>query len=242
MNLTIPIRAQSSTSSWSRQLRGSSSNKYSKADRKRYIFSMITATLLVGSLIVGSIGGVIQSASARDNFSSRSYNYSPNTSQNRGSNTNNQTSNSSPSKTTTTTPATTKTTAPSITTKVTPTAQPAATTPAPAAQTATPVAVTPAKVVTPQIVAQPPAPAPVDTAPAIENMTAAQATKSTQPVSYNSNRISDDTRNRILMLAGVATVTGALLYTISFIGATVPASRREIPIRYIVPVREVVAS
>jgi len=231
MNLTIPIRAQSSTSSWARHMRGSSSVNTIKADRKRYLFSMITATLLVGTLLAGSIGGIMQSASARDNFSSRNY-YSPGSSQNRGASRSNQTT-QTPSRGTTSTQTSTKTPPPA--TPVTPAApQPAPTTPAPAtAQTATPVV---AKApVTPQIVS---APTPVDTAPAIANMSSAQAEKNTQAVTYTSSKLSDETRNRILMLAGVATITGALLYTISFISVAAPVTRRNIPIRYIVPVRE----
>ena len=276
MNLTIPIRAQSSTSSWSRQLRRHYSTKpytgYApkniKADRKRYVFSMITAMFLTGALVVGSMGGILNVASARSNNGFNNLNRNSNSSSNSNSSTNSNKSNSStsntsksntstssstPSKTTNSNPATpaktTTTTTPAKT--VVPPPSPAQTAPATPVATTTPaptqtVTQAPAATATPQIVAQPAAaqePKPVDTAPQIASMTAAQAAdvaKATDTVSYTSARISNETRDRILMLAGVAAITGGLLYTISLIGST-PTPRREIPIRYIVPVREGIA-
>ncbi|MDB5179746.1 MAG: hypothetical protein JWN12_378 [Candidatus Saccharibacteria bacterium] len=201
---------------------------------------MITAVLLIGTLVASSVGGMLQVASARDNYPPNSgQNSSPSSPSGNTQNPSNQTSPATPTTANTTTPATTS--------EVPPAPQPDATTPAPQATPAPAAAASQpapavATSVTPQIVAETPAPATVDTEPAIANMTAAQAGKNTQAVSYTSGRLSDETRNRILILAGVATVTGALLYTISFIGATEPTSRREIPIRYIVPVREVITS
>lgn len=164
MNLTIPIRAQSSTSSWSRQLRGSSSRKSLKADRKRYVFSMITAVLLVGALIVGSIGGMMHMASAKDNFSSRNYNYySSGNNKNRGYNDSNSTNNQAkPSATSRTAPSSNHAATPTSTKQTAP-AQPAKTTPAPEVTASAPQTPTPTEI-TPQIVAESPAPKPASTA------------------------------------------------------------------------------
>lgn len=79
----------------------------------------------------------------------------------------------------------------------------------------------------------------VDTAPAIEQMVAAQAEKSADPVSYTTNRISDDTRDRLLISAGVATLASAVMYALTLIGgaASTPmggAMRRKIPIQEVV--------
>jgi hypothetical protein len=241
MNLTIPIRAQNSKRSWSRAMgmRGNYSWENNKANRTRYIFSITTALLLVSMLLVGSIGGILQGASAKSNFDRSGYS----TTQNRGGNSgsNQSTTKSTPSNTPT--PAKT-TTSPAAQTQArqTPVA-PKATTPTPATTTPAPAPV--AQTASSQVVTQPavtPTPTPVDTAPAINAMTAAQTDKSTQPVTYISNILPDDTRNRIFILAGVAALTGALLYTISFIGVAAPAMKREIPIRYIVPVREGITS
>jgi len=102
--------------------------------------------------------------------------------------------------------------------------------------------VAPQAPVTPQIIS--PAATPrieevVDTAPAIAQMTQAQAVTTGQTVTYTSQKISEEIRNRLIALATVALVTGSALYVMSLFTATAPATRRTIPIRYIVPVREV---
>lgn len=261
MNLTIPIRAQSSKRSWSRQLQGKSSARFisshRNAERKRYIFTVITATLLIGTLVVGSVGGLIQSASALSGYD---YYFNNLTKKNDASKASNATtksgatgssSSSNASKTTTSSANTSKTTTPTV---VTPTQTTQTTTPAPAATTA-PAAAAPvtttttapvAKAVAPAATVAPASPTVVDTAPASAALTTAQAADKSaataQTVNYTSNRISDETRNRILMFAGVAAVTATLLYTISLIGAGVPAAtRRAIPVRYIVPIKEGIA-
>jgi hypothetical protein len=209
MNLTIPKRAQNSTSSSSHFLRGSSSVQSSKAERKRYVFSMTAGLLVIATLAVSSVGGMLHTASARDNFASRSFTYTPN----------DRTKNQVVHQSTVSQPVTTT---PDRTTTVVAAPPPA---PVTHAQTA------------PQPVLQPAA-QPVDTAPAIATMTVAQSNKGAQPIQYTSSRLADDTRNRILLLAGVAAITGMLLYMISLIGTAKPSVKRDIPIRYIVPVRE----
>jgi hypothetical protein len=91
-----------------------------------------------------------------------------------------------------------------------------------------------------------PAITPPDTAPAIAQMSEAQASTSGaavgEPVSYGSAKISEDTRNRILIFAGVAAVTGALLYSMSYVTAGAFTGRRPVPVRYIVPINGAVRS
>jgi len=233
MNLTIPIRAQNSKRSWTRGVQGK---------HTRYIFSITTALLLVSTLIMGSVSGLVQGVSAKDNFNRSNY-YNMNTSGRGG---NSGSSNQSTTKNTqNTSPSTTKSPPPAKSTtparQTTTTTPPKAATPAPA--TTTPPAPAPAaQKSAPQPAPEPTTPAPVDTTPAINAMTAAQSAKPVQPVTYTSQKISNETRNRIFILAGIAAVTGGLLYTISFIGATAPAMKREIPIRYIVPIREGITS
>jgi len=255
MNLTIPIRAENSNSSLTRDMGGyslvrhSSTNvwKNTKSDQKRFILSIVTVGLLVSTLAVGSIGSVMQSASARentwygqsarnsDNVNRNGQNYYSNTDRNDTQPTGNSNGTTTrppvaqaPVAPATPTPAPTKTVTQVTPAASTPTAEPAAT-PAPAS--------------TPNVAPQSAAvqtPVPVDTAPAIANMTTAQADTSSQPVTYTSERMSDETRNRLMILAGVAAVTGGLLYTMSFIGTAPATQKRGIPIRYIVPVREIV--
>jgi len=202
---------------------------------------MITAVFLVGTLTVGSLGGLMQSASARDNYSSRNNNYYGNANSNRNSDRsdrNQSTNESSRNTSNESTTTTSRTTTPPATPAVTP--APAA----PVAPTPTPAEVVPVQApVTPQIVSQPVVAEPVeDTAPAIAKMAVAQTDKNTEAVAYTSAALSDETRDRLFIFAGIATVAGALLYTLSVIGAAAPASKRAIPVRYIVPVREAITS
>ena len=253
MNLTIPIRATNSNSSLTRDMGGYSSVRHSstnvwkntKSDQKRFVLSIVTVGLLVSTLAVGSIGGVMQSASARENTwygqgsqnNSRNNNNYSNTNRNDTHSNNPNTSGPTTGRPSTQTPVTT--TPPTTTpTKVAP---PAATPQPAATPVAAPTAAAPTQVVTPQVVSQPAiaeTPAPVDTAPAIANMATAQTHTSSEAVTYTSERMSEETRNRLMILAGVAAVTGGLLYTMSFIGTAPATQKRGIPIRYIVPVRE----
>jgi len=78
----------------------------------------------------------------------------------------------------------------------------------------------------------------IDMAASIAGMATVQATTASQPVAYTSSRLSDEARNRIIIMSVVAAVIGGLLYTMSFIGTTPTNPRRDIPIRYIFPVKE----
>ncbi|RWZ78311.1 MAG: hypothetical protein EOT05_00915 [Candidatus Microsaccharimonas sossegonensis] len=216
MNLTIPTRAKSSTSSWSRQLRGSSSRKILRAGRKRYIFSIITAALLTGTVIAGSIGSVVQVASARDNFSPQNSHDQLNSPQNQSRG---EIRNGNSAETKAPTPTNTKTQT-ALSSNNAP-VQPATTTPA---RKPTPTASpSPMQTVTSQVTPVEPQTSksvtPIDTAPASANITAAQAEKAPTPVRYTSAKLSDEARNRLLVFAGVTVLTGSLLYTMSFIGA-----------------------
>jgi len=241
MNLTIPIRAANSNSSLTRDMGGYSSVRHSstnvwkntKSDQKRLVLSIVTVGLLVSTLAVGSIGGIMQSASAKEN------NWYGQGSQNNGRNSQNYYSNTDRNNNQpTTTPSRPSTQNPVTTTPdtTTPTQVAPTTTPAPAATVATP-----SQAATPQVVVQPAiveTPTPVDTAPEIATMATAQADTTSEAVTYTSERMSEETRNRLMILAGVAAVTGGLLYTMSFIGTAPATQKRGIPIRYIVPVRE----
>lgn len=97
----------------------------------------------------------------------------------------------------------------------------------------TPAIIPPAPVV-PEVIEE----APVDTAPQIANMAAAQAAPESQVVTYTSSRISDTTRDQIIFGAIIAASLGGLLYTFSVIGKGTLPPRRTIPVRYVVPIQE----
>jgi hypothetical protein len=78
MNIIIPIKADNSTSSRSRLMRGYASVKTSRANRKRYISSMITGTFLVSALLIGSVGGNLHNAAASDTFPASPLMFNPN--------------------------------------------------------------------------------------------------------------------------------------------------------------------
>jgi len=226
MNLTIPKRPYNPAPKFS----GSVQSK--KVERKRYAVSIVTALFIVGALITGSIGSLLQVAEAKPNYGAYFNNLrNRNAQENESSRTTTQSTNTS--RTTNTTPAT----------------------PAPA-NTTTPAQQTPSQNPAPQqtpatrqpAVVQPVAAAPkqravtVDTAPQVAALTAAQAqdsAASAKTVTYTSNKISNETRDRILIMAAVAGITATLLYIMSLIGTGASASRRQqVPVRYIVPIKE----
>lgn len=120
-----------------------------------------------------------------------------------------------------------------------PPAQTDASTPAPAPQpTVAPVQPTPPARVTPRAI---PAPTPpVDSAPVIATMTATQATSESAPVTYTSRQISPDTRDRLLVLASIAAAVGVVIYILSLFNTGGLRPRSVAPIRYRIPVREVI--
>ncbi|MBC7459282.1 hypothetical protein H7200_01040 [Candidatus Saccharibacteria bacterium] len=204
MNLTIPIRANSSTSSLSRDVRGNSLKRAHRLNRQRYIFSMTTAIFVTGTLVMGGVGSIATTASAHEKNS----NYAP----------------SAPVTVVETAPKVEPAVVPPV---VQPVQPPAAPTVAPVAPvTPAPASTPPAQrsVVQPAVVQPVVTPAPVDTAPEIVTMTAAQAANDSQPVTYTNERMSFVTRDRLIILAAVAATTGALLYTMSLIG-TSPRTR-----------------
>ena len=254
MNLTIPIRAENSSSSLSRGIGGNSSIVHPS----RLILSIVTTGVVVSALAVGSIGGIMQSASAHLDpmYRQDERNYggesndgpqektspaisedpvarSPGESSEVPATTDKAVTEVTPVQTPT--PAQTPTQAPATT--PTPAPATATTTPsAPAPATATTVVVNPPVQVAPVTTVQPAA---TDTAPAIAAMAQAQALTNSQPVTYTSARLPDAARDRLVLIAAIAAITGGLLYTMSFIGGTPLGPKQGIPIRYIVPVREV---
>jgi cytoskeletal protein RodZ len=235
MNLTIPKRPYNPAPKFS----GSVQNK--KAERKRYAVSIVTALFIVGALITGSVGSLLQVAEAKPNYGAYFNNLrNRNAQENDASRTTNQSTNTS--RTTNTTPA-----KPAPANTTTPARQAPVQTPAPQQTPAPSASQTPATrqpaAVQPVTAkpAQPAAPV-VDTAPQVATLTAAQAqdsAASAKTVTYTSNKISNETRDRILIMAAVAGITATLLYIMSLIGTGASASRRQqVPVRYIVPIKE----
>jgi len=265
MNLTIPIRAENSSSSLSRGIGGNSSIVHPS----RLILSIVTTGIVVSALAVGSVGGIMQSASAQlgPMYRQNERNYggesndgpqektspaisedpvarSPGASPEVPATTDKTVTEVTPVQTPT--PAQTPTQAPATT--VTPKMSTPATTPTPAPATATTTPSAPAPATATTVVVNPPVqvapvttvqPAATDTAPAIAAMAQAQALTNSQPVTYTSARLPDAARDRLVLIAAIAAITGGLLYTMSFIGGTPLGPKQGIPIRYIVPVREV---
>ena len=240
---TIPMRAQKSNSSWSHQPGtglGPSLRVLQRTTRgahRRFIFSVGLFIFTIVGLVAGSVGGVIQTASAVESpWWTRT---NPDTSQPKSGQATQPTT--TPSSTTTqpsgsTTPEQQQTapsqptTTPSSTTSQ-PTPQPTSSTTAPASTT-TPPAPTAAKKTTTQPVyyysapittttySDPVAPIVPDTSGDIAAMTTAQANVPTAPVTYTSNRISDQMRNRLLMLAASALASATIIFIMSLFGAS----------------------
>ncbi|MDB5162065.1 MAG: hypothetical protein JWM52_573 [Candidatus Saccharibacteria bacterium] len=193
---------------------------------KRYIISILVFAIMTSGLIVGTVGSVMETTSARDGRGRSGYSQNQ-SSRNNSSYTGKSADTSTSGKTTPNT-ATSK----SVTTTVTPTRAPDATAPV---QPVTPQ-ITPTRAIVQDT------PPPIDTAPAITSMTAAQATTPSQSVSYESKQISDESRNRLIILGGLGIVTAGLLYAMSYYITSPTLGRRQIPVRYIVPVQEGVTS
>jgi len=271
MNLTIPIRADNSTSSLSRDLGGNSSSMYvaknQKVRQKRVVLLLVATMAVVGICATGGVGGVTQPAAAVEANTPLQNSQSPQSDTPVTTSPADQPSavddsevavpvESKPVPTTpevVTTPAVTSqenpatqaplpaVAIPSATTAITPTTSTSAapqvvrTTIDPVSQSSS----SPVQAVT----LQPNQPSVtegarfVDTAPAIAAMTQAQARPDSQPVRYVSGRMSDEVRDRLIIIAGVAAVAGAVLYIISFFTKVTSTPRRAVPIRYIFPVR-----
>jgi len=254
MNLTIPIRAENSSSSLSRGIGGNSSIVHPS----RLILSIVTTGIVVSALAVGSVGGIMQSASAQlgPMYRQNERNYGGESNDGPQEKTSPAISEDPVARSpgaSSEVPATTDKTVTEVTPVQTPTpaqtpTQAPATTPTPAPATATTTPSAPAPATATTVVVNPPVqvapvttvqPAATDTAPAIAAMAQAQALTNSQPVTYTSARLPDAARDRLVLIAAIAAITGGLLYTMSFIGGTPLGPKQGIPIRYIVPVREV---
>lgn len=224
-----------------------------KTERMRFIFSLGLFVFTIGGLVIGSSGSVFQEVSAREGFGwgqnqnrrNERSNQSGNrtTSQQPTQPQQNQTQNQSQNRTAPVTPAQTP---PTNQSRVVPTPAPApAPAPAPTqaptqTQQANPVRTTPVRASAPQtatVAEQTPAAEPVNTAPEIAAMTSAKAVTPVEPVTYTSNKISTETRNRLLALAVSAATSALLIYAMSMFKSTESGS----PVRYRIPVREVSA-
>lgn len=242
---TIPMKARKSNSSWVGQPHTGLSpsmrhmQRATKGERRRFNFSIGLFIFTIAGLIIGSSGSVLQDVSAREG-------YGWGQSRNRG----NERSNQPVNRTTNQQPTqpqqnhSQNRTAPSVPARTSPTNQaPAAPTPAQAPaqpQQTAPVRTTPARTATvaPQtataVEAAPESP-PVNTAPEITAMSAAKAVTPAEPVTYTSNQISTETRNRLLALAVSATTSALLIYAMSMFKPNESGA----PIRYRIPVREI---
>lgn len=227
MSLTIPIRAQKSTLSWGP---GRLGHSFAKA---RFVVSMMLFGIVMSALVVGTTGSLMQLTSARD-YRRDGYNSRQGRSDERTQSGSTQTRQTTPTNTNTSGTSSTQRTTPRQTPVEKQPAAPVVQTPPPATPQITPSST---------VIRETPMPAPVDTAPASEQMTIAQAEEvTTQPVVYTSQKISNEVRDRLIILAAVASFTGALLYTMSYFATASSAPRRSIPVRYVAPVREAVTS
>lgn len=251
MNITVPLRARKSNSSWVPwQARPSRRRALARLTRTpgngRYFLSISLFVFMTGALIMSVVGGAIQNAAAerdyrngrgnaewayyqrtaRDNTPNNRSNQSP---QNR-SNQNTQQRTQKPEsnkKEVAQAPATTK-------------QQPLAT-----KEKASPVVATPVRQAPRS--AEPAAPVvkdakpKVDTAPAIAKMTAAKADTMATPVTYTSQRISETTRDNLIMTSGVAMVVSFIMFAISLIGSGPKMTSAALfgAQRYQIPVKEI---
>ena len=81
----------------------------------------------------------------------------------------------------------------------------------------------------------------VDTAPAIAKMSTAKADTIATPVTYTSQRITEDTRDQLLLVSSAAMVASFLMYAISLIGSgpkVTPATLFGTQ-RYQIPIKEI---
>jgi hypothetical protein len=238
VKITVPMKARISTRSWiSRRAHPA----VRKAER-RYLFSIALFIITASMLVIGSVTSITADVSAQENNRSRFFQWlysQRNDDRPTGRNEERSTQPGQATRTQNTdrtntpeqqeaSPASPTTTPPAQTTPTT--NEPVANTPAP-----TPVinvANDPVEVATP---------APVeDTAPVIATMTEAQAIPESQPVTYTSMQISDETRNRLFGLAGMSLVSGAMIYYLSKVGVGGLTSSSLAPVRRI-PVKQVVS-
>ncbi len=228
------MKARKSNDSWSdplsKGLRPSlrQMQRSEKGAHRRFIFSVSLFIFTIAGLIIGGTGSFMYDASAQE--STRSQSRSQSNSRFEwmwNNNTNSRNTQMQESRTTAPTtqrtnerqqaPAPTQQQAPSnakpAPTPVQSQAQAPATT-----QSRTPAQTTGSQ---PQAVIQNEEAAPVvDTAADIETMATAQASTEAKPVTYTSNQISTESRNRLLALAVSALTSGSLIFIMSLFGST----------------------
>lgn len=246
MKFIVPIRANRTSRSIARYGRAQSSfaslrrrGGVNQGRSKRFL-TVAVFGLLASGLVVGATGSIFTSTSAQSSSDSRSsslwqylFGGRDNPRQDRNDRNERNNRNERTEREEEGNAGATQNTQPPVepTQNVAPVEQ--APVEAPAPQPAQPVVVAPVQS-EPEVV--PPAPV-VNTAPQIATMAAAQATPQSQQISYTSSRISDTTRNQILIVAATTAVVGGILYTLGMIGGATP-TRRSIPVRYVVPIKE----
>jgi cytoskeletal protein RodZ len=229
MNITVPMRARKSNSRVAPKLFGLSFRRIRLPSRsygrKRYVFSLLLFAINIAALTIGSVGMVSEQVDAKSPYNFQTYD-------NYGRSQNGKNSNSRYTQT----PSQNKSVTPSQAASTTPPATPA-TTNTPPANTQTN---TPAKSTATQVPKKAVAPPPVDTAPQAAATTAAQEKSSNaNPVVYQSQQISTETRNRLLALSVSAVTSGVLIFIMSFFTFGTKPTKRAIPVYYAHPSQEV---
>lgn len=225
------MSARKSTSSWVPwKVRPSRRQALARLTRrtpdKKYIISVLLFIVMISALVVSAVGGITETAFARErndrNWRENNGGYTQ-----RNQNRNDTSRTQAPVTAAPPEQPTAAQTAPSATQTTTPL-------PTPASQRST--------VATPVVAS--PAPEPVvNTAPSIATMASAQATgMESTPVTYTSNRISEETRNQLMIVSATAVVTSLVMYGLTLIGGGMRAAATAAPVRYKIPIKEVISN
>lgn len=233
---TLPMKARKSKSSRASHPIGGLGQSFHRIqrsqrwERRRFIFSVALFVLTLGFGVFGAAGSFMQPAEARDNFrggyggyngygNGREYGNSRwgewdnsryGTTDTRDQQRNTSRYYQSHSRSNTTAPTQQRTQTPEKTTKTTEQPQQKGDNAASTAPAATPQIIPPSAAVSYT--------KPVDTSGAIATMVAAQAVDTREPVTYTSQQISTETRNRLLAVAVSAATSGLLIYLMSLLG------------------------
>jgi cytoskeletal protein RodZ len=192
---------------------------YKRHHPSRSLIVLSVTSIIITVAILGSLSSVVQAVSYHDRFTQPTVQRENKPSSHSTTPASNTTTKITPTQSATTT-STPPSTAPAATTStLTQTTQPA----------------TKAPVVTSQPIVK--TVTPPDTAAAAQTTTTAQANVDSLmiPVTYTSHQISEDLRDRLIMLAVVLGMSGLALYVITFIRPK--PEPRSIPVSYSVPVQ-----
>lgn len=230
------MKTRKTQTSWAYQPQGVLAQSLAKRERerkwedRRYAFSIFLFAFALTGLLIGAVGGATPNASAQsrdDSWRNWFSNYWG--------------SRDSDRQNTQTQPTTTDRTQTEEQEQAQ--VQPAPSSPAPEqanpAPAASPVVSAPVfpSIVTPSANAS--ESVIPDTAQEIASMTSAQAAVESKPVTYTSQQISTETRNRLLAVAAIAVASAIVIYILSLFGTSSAPVSKTSPVRIRVPVREV---